>query len=169
MIYVIFPPLLEHCNAMRIVTVWATSQTHWGDLGGVEGGCKVRRRRGGRQYGGGAQTQAPMLSDILILIAVLPATTQNSRLLWRWRIYEITVETCHLSILFKGYIIQGVCQFFYLFNFYLVRGYSLRPGFHFERCPEHSNTTIQHYKNDHSNKTKRKLHYNFQHYNLNNL
>lgn len=46
-----FPSSLEHRNAMRILAVWATSQTHWetrGGGGGVRRGRRRRRRRQGR-------------------------------------------------------------------------------------------------------------------------
>lgn len=40
-----FPSSLEHCNAMRILSVWATSQTHWGGQRGGVGVVVGRRRR----------------------------------------------------------------------------------------------------------------------------
>lgn len=48
-----FPSSLEHCNAMRILSVWATSQTHWGTWGGGVGWWGVRGllEVGGAQIG----------------------------------------------------------------------------------------------------------------------
>lgn len=47
-----FPSSLEHCNAMRILSVWATSQTHWGTWGGWGvGGWVVKGGSGGAHIG----------------------------------------------------------------------------------------------------------------------
>lgn len=77
-----FPSSLERCNAMRILSVWATSQTHWGTWGvgwgwwGVRGLLEVGGAQIGEEgKGGGGGKQ----------VHIQPCAS-GFRTHWHWRL-----------------------------------------------------------------------------------
>lgn len=88
-----FPSSLEHCNAMRILSVWATSQTHWGTEGGWGGGVGKEeggeRRRKKEAEAVSKFTYSPMLQDTLTLtsghtVIIYHDFREQKTLLWRF-------------------------------------------------------------------------------------